>query len=248
MHRYFLDITYKGTNYHGWQKQENSNSVQAEIENALSTMFQSNISIMGSGRTDTGVHARQQIAHFDNQTSLDTSDLAFKLNRILPNDVVVNNTKAVQAEAHARFDATLRSYEYFIHQKRDPFKVGVSYYYSKPLDFEKMNAVSKKIIGEHDFQSFSKVKTEVNNFICNIKIAEWKLHNDSLVFYVTANRFLRGMIRALVGTLIEVGLGKMSLEEFQKVIDIKDRTKAGRAVPPEGLFLTAVKYPAEIFI
>jgi len=248
MPRYFLDISYKGTNYHGWQKQVNANSVQAEIESALSTMFQSEVAIMGSGRTDTGVHARQQIAHFDGESELETSELAFKLNRILPNDIVINGAKEVHAEAHARFDATMRSYEYFLHQKRNPFKVGTSYYYSNTLNIKKMNLAAEMLIGEQDFQSFSKVKTEVNNFICNIKIAEWKLYNDSLVFCVTANRFLRGMIRALVGTLIEVGLGKMTPEDFKKVIDIKDRTKAGRAVPPEGLFLSEVKYPIEIYI
>ena len=248
MFRYFLDISYKGTNYHGWQKQKNANSVQQEIEKGLSTMFQSKVGIMGSGRTDTGVHARQQIAHFDSSVQLDVSNLVFKLNRILPNDIVVKAALHVHSEAHARFDANLRSYQYFIHQNRDPFKEGVSYYFSKPLDIEKMNRASKMLIGEQDFQSFSKVKTEVNNFICNIKTAEWILQNDSLVFCVTANRFLRGMIRALVGTLLEVGQEKMSIEEFQEVIKIKDRTKAGRAVPAEGLFLTNVEYPSEIYI
>ena len=218
------------------------------MENALNTMLQTEIGIMGSGRTDTGVHAKQQVTHFDSETALDTSDLAFKINRILPNDIVVNHAKAVRDEAHARFDATLRSYEYFLHQKRDPFKVGLSYFYDKQLDLVKMNAAAKKLVGEQDFQSFSKVKTEVNNFICNIKSAAWKIDNDSLVFCVTANRFLRGMIRALVGTLIEVGLGNISLDEFQAVIDIKDRTEAGRAVPPEGLFLTNVQYPVELYI
>jgi tRNA pseudouridine38-40 synthase len=246
--RYFLDISYKGTNYHGWQRQPNANSIQAEVENALGLMFQLKIGIMGSGRTDTGVHAQQQIAHFDSETELDISDISHKINRILPNDIVVNEVKAVQKTAHARFDATLRSYEYHLHQKRNPFKVGFSYFYAKQLDLEKMNAAAKKLLGEQDFQSFSKVKTEVNNFICKIKSAEWKIDNDSLVFCVTANRFLRGMIRALVGTLTEVGLGNMSLDDFQKVIDVKDRTKAGRAVPPEGLFLTVVQYPVELYI
>ena len=248
MPRYFLDISYKGTDYHGWQRQPNANSVQEEVENALKTMFQTEIGIMGSGRTDTGVHARQQVAHFDCKIALDIAELAFKLNRILPNDIVVNHAKAVHDDAHSRFDATLRSYEYFLHQKRDPFKVGTSYFYAKQLDLDKMNAAAKKLVGEQDFQSFSKVKTEVNNFICNIETAAWKIDNESLVFCVTANRFLRGMIRALVGTLLEVGLGNMSLEDFQNVIDVKDRTKAGRAVPADGLFLTTVQYPTEIYI
>lgn len=248
MPRYFLDISYKGTNYHGWQRQPNANSVQAELESALKTMFQNKIGIMGSGRTDTGVHARQQVAHFDYEAAFDISELAFKLNRILPNDIVVNHAYAVRDDAHSRFDATLRSYEYFLHKKRDPFKVGESYFYSKQLDLDKMNAAAEKLHGEQDFKSFSKVKTEVNNFICNIETATWKIDNESLVFCVTANRFLRGMIRALVGTLIEVGLGNMSLKEFQAVIDVKDRNKAGRAVPAEGLFLTNVQYPANIYI
>ncbi len=246
MPRYFLDISYKGTNYHGWQIQDNANTVQTELEKALSTILRIKTPVMGSGRTDTGVHAQQQIVHFEFDGVLE--EIPFKLNSLLPYDITVNGVREVNPEAHARFDATQRAYEYHLHQKRNPFKEGLSYFYAKPLNVDLMNHAASHLIGEQDFQSFSKVKTEVNNFICTIEKAEWISHNDSLVFCVTANRFLRGMVRALVGTLLEVGLKKMSPEEFKAVIEKRDRKMAGRSVPPEGLYLTTVVYPSQIYI
>ncbi len=248
MQRYFLNISYDGTNYHGWQIQENANTVQTEVEKALSTILRTPTPVHGSGRTDTGVHAIEQVAHLDVNLNFPLEDLPFKLNGVLPDDIVINNARAVKPEAHARFDAIRRSYQYKIHQKRNPFKGGQSYFYSRVVDVEKMNEATELLIGEQDFQSFSKVKTEVNNFICTIEKAEWISENDSLTFHVTANRFLRGMIRALVGTLLEVGIGRMTKDEFSEIIKGKDRRLAGRAVPPEGLYLSAVKYPEEIYL
>ncbi|MFT7269960.1 MAG: tRNA pseudouridine38-40 synthase [Roseivirga sp.] len=246
--RYFLDISYKGTNYHGWQFQKNAHTLQAEIENALSKRLGATIAIMGSGRTDAGVHAKQQIAHFDTTVSFDTELLIFRLNRFLSPDIAVNSIVEVQPEAHARFNANERAYQYFIHQHKDPFKQHASYYFPKVLNLEEMNKAAAFLMGTHDFESFSRVKTEVNNFICVIKQAEWQIQNDSIMFSVTANRFLRGMIRALVGTLLEVGLGKLSVEDFVKVIEKRDRKAAAMSVPAMGLYLSKVAYPDSVYL
>ncbi|MFT6215421.1 MAG: tRNA pseudouridine38-40 synthase [Roseivirga sp.] len=246
--RYFLDISYKGTNYHGWQFQKNAHTLQAEIENALSKRLGATIAIMGSGRTDAGVHAKQQIAHFDTTVSFDTELLIFRLNRFLSPDIAVNSIVEVQPEAHARFNANERAYQYFIHQHKDPFKQHASYYFPKVLNLEEMNKAAAFLMGTHDFESFSRVKTEVNNFICAIKQAEWQIKNDSIMFSVTANRFLRGMIRALVGTLLEVGLGKLSVEDFVKVIEKRDRKAAAMSVPAMGLYLSKVAYPDSVYL
>lgn len=246
--RYFLDISYFGTNYHGWQIQNNASTVQAEIEDALTKLLGSPTPVMGSGRTDTGVHAKQQIAHFDTEKELDTLQFMFKLNSFLSSDIAINGLCEVNTEAHTRFDALERSYEYFIHTHKNPFKQQLSYYFPKPLAIDKMNEAATKLIGTHDFESFSKVKTEVNNFLCSVKEARWQMENDSLVFRVTANRFLRGMVRALVGTLLEVGLGKLSTEDFVKIIEMKDRKAAGRAVPAHGLFLSKITYPDSVYL
>ncbi len=248
MTRYFLDISYKGTNYHGWQIQHNAHTVQAEILDCLSKVLRQPLEIMGSGRTDTGVHAKQQIAHFELESEVNCDDLVYKLNSILPEDIAINNCKKVRENAHARFDATERAYHYFINQHKSPFYEGKSYYYKEKLDVELMNMAASKLLGELDFESFSKVKTEVNNFICTITTAKWFLQNDQLVFHVRANRFLRGMVRALVGTLIDVGRNRLTIEEFVSIIEAKNRKAAGRAVPPQGLFLTEVNYPQEIYL
>lgn len=245
--RYFLDISYNGMAYHGWQVQENAHTVQAEIEDALTKLLKTPTTVMGSGRTDTGVHASQQIAHFDSAQELDVIDLQYKLNSFLTTNVAINNIRQVQEEAHARFDAEERSYRYLIHQKKSPFNQHLSYYFSRPLNMELMNKAALEMLGTKDFESFSRVKTEVNNFICTIREAQWRMENDSLVFSVTANRFLRGMVRAIVGTLLEVGLGKLTVEGFVRVIDHKDRKAAGRAVPPQGLYLCKVTYPERIY-
>lgn len=246
--RYFLDISYNGANYHGWQIQANAHTVQGQLQDCLSKVLRSEVEIMGSGRTDMGVHAKQQVVHLDIDQSVKESDLIFKLNSILPTDISVNAVRAVKSEAHARFDAEERAYQYFINRAKSPFSAGLSYYFNHELDVEGMNAAAKELLGEQDFESFSKVKTEVNNFICTILRAEWVMENDQLVFHVRANRFLRGMVRALVGTLLDVGQGKLTTDQFVNIIKAKDRKVAGRAVPAHGLFLTKVSYPEEIYL
>ncbi|MCL4154095.1 UNVERIFIED_CONTAM: hypothetical protein GTU68_025978 [Idotea baltica] len=246
MPRYFLDIAYNGTAYHGWQIQGNAHTVQAELQKCLSTVLRSKIDIMGSGRTDTGVHATHQIAHFDVESMDD--QLVYKLNSFLPKDISIQGIREVNAEAHTRFDATERSYQYFINQAKSPFLENLSYYYPKLLDLDLMNEAAKKLLGEQNFESFSKVKTEVNTFICTIKEARWEKQNDSIVFHVTANRFLRGMVRALVGTLLDVGQKKLTVADFVKIIESRDRKQAGRSVPAHGLYLTKVVYPDSVYI
>ncbi len=243
--RFFLDISYKGTNFHGWQIQPNGNTVQAELEKALSTILKTETSIVGSGRTDTGVHATQQIAHFDSESKPD--DLVYKLNSFLPKDISVNELKEVNTEAHARFDATKRMYHYHINQSKNPFKQETSYYFTQAIDIELINKGCEIIKGWENFECFSKVHTEVNNFNCEIFKADWQQKGDEHLFIVEANRFLRGMVRAMVGTLLDVGTGKTSLEELKEILKSNDRKKAGRAVPPQGLFLEKIEYPTNIY-
>lgn len=246
--RFFLDVSYNGAAYHGWQRQANAHTVQEEIENGLSKILGAETAITGSGRTDTGVHAKMQMVHFDTEKEMEPAQIRYKLNSILPDDISVNNCRPVQPEAHTRFDAKERGYHYFINPNKNPFLVGKSYYFNHQLDVELMNEAAEKLLGKQDFESFSRVKTEVNNFICEIFTARWYWENDQLIFNVRANRFLRGMVRALVGTLLEVGRGKLTVEEFVSIIAAKDRTKAGRAVPPHGLYLSEVNYSEEIYL
>ncbi len=246
--RYFLDIVYDGTSYHGWQEQDNAISVQQTINEALSTLLKKPIKCVGSGRTDTGVHALQQIAHIEVDQSLDTDQLGYKLNRILPSDIAVKRVMPVGDDAHARFSAVSRSYEYHIHTEKNPFAIGRSYAFNRTIDLDAIHAACEQLITWKDYESFSKVKTDVTNFDCDVHEAKWVAGPGSYTFHVSANRFLRGMVRALVGTLLDVGEKKLSLQEFALVLERRDRKAAGRAVPPEGLFLTAVKYPDEIFL
>lgn len=246
--RYFVYIAYKGTNYHGWQAQPNANTVQAEINKALQTLYRQPIATVGSGRTDTGVHAKEQVCHCDLPDTYPPANLGHKLNSILPPDIVINKIVPVIAEAHARYSALSRSYEYHIRFTRTPFNMHEYYYLPKIPDFALMNAAAATVIGSHDFTSFSRVKTDVNNFICEITDSNWHFTKESAVFTITANRFLRGMVRALVGTLLNVGFGRLSLSEFTDVVKARDRKLAGQSVPPQGLYLCAVRYPEDIFI
>lgn len=240
--RYFIELSYKGTKYHGWQIQPDANSVQEEINKAISTILQEEISIVGAGRTDAGVHASQMFAHFDTTKEL-TDAFAYKFNALLPDDIVVHSLEKVHEEKHARFDAISRSYEYKIWLGRTPFLLETAWQlHQKKLDVEKMNEAAKVLLEYEDFESFSKVKTDVRTFNCNITEAVWKQEGKELTFYITANRFLRNMVRAIVGTLVEVGLHKKSVEDFRKVIESKKRSEAGLSVPAHGLFLTEVKY------
>jgi tRNA pseudouridine38-40 synthase len=246
--RYFLDLAYDGSPYHGWQVQPNAPSVQEEVNLALSILLKQKTECVGSGRTDTGVHAFQQFAHFDAPKRIDMGHFMYQLNGILPNSIAVHDIRPVRENAHARFDAVDRSYRYFIHTRKEPFALGKSYFFSDGLDLQKIEGALKLIRQWNDFEAFSRVKTDVSNFDCTIFEAWWKEENYGHVFYVRANRFLRGMVRAMVGTLLDVGTGKTSLDEFGLILAKRDRKIAGRSVPPEGLFLNTVTYPQSVFI
>lgn len=241
--RYFIELAYNGTTFHGWQIQPNAATVQATIEKALSLLLNHAVEMVGSGRTDTGVHAEQQFAHFDYDATIDLEQLSYRLNKILPNSIVIKRIFEVSPEAHARFDATSRKYEYRISRVKNPFRQQLVYPFNRPLDVGLMNEAAKKLLQYQDFQCFSLVNTQVYTFQCQIKEAVWVEQGDLLIFHIRANRFLRGMVRAIVGTLLDVGLGKRSISDFEDVILSKDRRKAGQAAPPEGLFLTEVCYP-----
>ncbi|MCH7411729.1 tRNA pseudouridine(38-40) synthase TruA [Belliella sp. DSM 111904] len=246
--RYFLEIAYNGAAYHGWQSQKNATSVQQTIEKSLSTLMRGPVEIMGSGRTDTGVHASQQFAHVIFESEVQQADFLKKLNALLPKDIAVHRILPVRDDAHARFNAIWRSYVYKITTKKDPFGFGLSWHYYRPLDLQAMNQASKLLLTHQDFQCFSKVKTDVNHFGCKIKTAFWEQIGNEIHFHITANRFLRGMVRAIVGTLVLVGEGRLTSEQFQEILDSKDRSKAGSSAPASGLFLCSVEYPEDIFI
>lgn len=246
--RYFFEIGYHGKNYAGWQNQANATGIQSVIENALSSIFRVPIAITGSGRTDTGVHCEQQFFHCEIAKPFEIEDLIVRLNSFLPKDIVVKSIRKVKPEANARFDAYERSYLYKITRRKNPFLEGLAWHFFKPLDVQTMNKAAALILGEHDFECFSKVNTDVNHFLCDIKKAEWREEGQMLEFTITANRFLRGMVRSIVGTLLDVGSGKTSLKQFQIIIHSRDRKKAGPNVPAQGLYLIKVKYPPGIFV
>jgi tRNA pseudouridine38-40 synthase len=246
--RFFFEISYNGTNYHGWQNQLNAISVQHIVENALSKLLREKIDIVASGRTDTGVHCLQQFFHLDTEKEFDKAPFLIRLNSFLPKDIVISDIRPVKPKAHARYDARERAYEYKITRVKDPFLTGFAFYFFRNLDISTMNKAAALLIGMHDFQCFSKVKTDVNHFDCDIKQAQWNQKGDLLVFSIVANRFLRGMVRAIVGTLLDVGTGKILVQDFEKIIHSKDRKRAGMNVPPEGLYLKSVKYSKSVFI
>jgi tRNA pseudouridine38-40 synthase len=246
--RYFFEIAYKGTNYAGWQSQLNAMGVQEVVEDTLSKLLRTEVEIIGSGRTDTGVHCEQQFFHVDIETDFDTAQFLIRLNSFLPKDIAITSIRKVKEDAHARYSAIERSYEYRVTQKKNPFLEGLALHYFKVVDVQAMNRAAGLLIGFHDFTSFSKVKTDVNNFLCELKRAEWKQEGELLVFHITANRFLRGMVRAIVGTLLDVGTGKISVDGFKSIVESKNRKKAGMNVEPYGLYLTSVKYPSAIFL
>ncbi|NBC58099.1 MAG: tRNA pseudouridine(38-40) synthase TruA [Bacteroidetes bacterium] len=243
--RYFLECSYLGQNYVGWQKQPDQKSVQTTIDEALSTVLQENLEVMGAGRTDTGVHAKYFIAHFDTETALEhTENLIYKLNTVLPADIAVQNIYRVNANHHARFDAVSRSYQYRIATQKNPFEITSAYYIKNALDVKLMHKCAQRLLDFSNFKSFCKVKTAVNTFECDVIEAEVKnLKDDLVVFNISANRFLRNMVRAITGTLIDVGLGKTHYEDFINIIKSQDRRKAGKSVPAHGLYLTDIKYP-----
>ena len=241
--RYFIELAYNGGDFHGWQIQTNAISVQQCLEEALSKVLQEEVSITGCGRTDSGVHASQFFAHFDTDTEFDAEKTTFSLNNMLGKSIALKRIYPVDDELHARFSATARTYQYFIHYSKNPFISGNSVFIQKKLDIDLMNQACKMLFKHEDFTSFSKVNTDTKTNNCQIMEATWKPFGDGIVFEIKANRFLRNMVRAIVGTMFEVGLGKMTVEEFNSVISKRDRGAAGASAPAHGLFLYKIEYP-----
>lgn len=241
--RYFIRFAYNGSDYHGWQIQPDAVSVQEVLTKALNTLLRTEIELVGAGRTDAGVHARTMFAHFDTTLIFDDRKLVQKMNSFLPEDITVFAITTVHDDAHARFDATSRSYEYHIHTYKNSFLKNLSFYHFRSLNVENMNKAAAILLEYEDFECFSKTHTDVFTFNCTITKAYWELKNDQLIFNITANRFLRNMVRAIVGTLLNVGLGKIEVEEVRNIIASKNRGKAGFSVPAHGLYLTQVVYP-----
>ncbi|WP_018620393.1 tRNA pseudouridine(38-40) synthase TruA [Spirosoma luteum] len=247
--RYFIELAYRGTAYHGWQTQANGISVQTTIEAALTQRLGKPIYIMGSGRTDAGVHARQQFAHFEVDEPLTlTESLVYSLNCILPDDIAIHAIFPVEASDHARFSATARYYQYLVTRQKDAFQNGLTYHFRPTLKLPVMNEACALLRQHTNFKSFSKARANVTHFNCRIDFAYWeRINDDSLTFHIGANRFLWGMVRTIVGTMIEIGQERLSLEKFEQIILARDRNQAGRAAPANGLYLVEVTYPDKVF-
>jgi len=248
-YRYFIKLSYKGTNFHGWQLQENAHSVQAELNRALSLILKQSVVTMGAGRTDTGVHASEMFAHFDCDKDVipGKKDFLYHLNCNLDWDISVQDIYRVKDNANARFDAFARTYKYQITRVKNPFLKDYAWFVYGELDIEKMNKGAAWLLGKKDFKSFSKGNTQVTNNICDVQFAEWKQEGDLLVFTIKANRFLRNMVRAIVGTLVDVGRNKITFADLEKIVEGKNRSEAGFSVPAQGLFLVKVEYPDDVF-
>jgi tRNA pseudouridine38-40 synthase len=245
--RYFIRLSFDGTTFHGWQNQKNANSIQSELNRALGLFLRDeNIETTGCGRTDTGVHAKKFYAHFDRDELHDAEDVIHHLNSILPHSIAVHSIVQVDHSAHARFDATSRTYEYKLYQSKNPFLSNRAFYFPSVLDFERMNKFAEQLKRYSDFSSFSKSNTQTSTNNCVVTFAEWKQEGDEWYFRITANRFLRNMVRAIVGTLLNVGMGKISEKEFEEIMASKDRSEAGVSVPAHGLYLTDIVYPFKV--
>ena len=248
--RYFIFISYKGTSYHGWQIQPNSVTVQKIMDEALSVVLNEKISTTGAGRTDTGVHAMIFCAHFDSTSPdlLTIKNLVFRLNQYLPPDISVNSLKKVVPEANARYSAVSRTYKYYISRIKDPFSDNSSWFLHGNIDIRAMNEACSLLFHHSDFTSFSKLHSGAKSNICKIYQARWDGSDNSLEFTIKADRFLRNMVRAIVGTMVEIGFGKKDLKEFEEILLAKDRCRAGKSAPAKGLFLVDIEYPEEIFM
>ncbi len=248
--RYFIFISYKGSSYHGWQVQPNSLTVQKILDNALSTVFEESIYTTGAGRTDTGVHAIVFCAHFESkETNLaEKKTLVFRLNRFLPKDISVSRIVKVHPNAHARFSAISRTYNYHISKIKNPFREDSSWFITWKLDFKAMNEACDLLLVNSDFTSFSKLHTDVKTNACRVLSAKWEESDDQLIFTIKADRFLRNMVRAIVGTMVDIGRGKLSPGDFESIILARDRCRAGKSAPAQGLFLTEIEYPPEVFV
>lgn len=246
--RYFMLLSYRGTNYHGWQRQPNAPSVQGELERVLSARLRSDVEVTGAGRTDTGVHASYYVAHFDTEVLIDDRDgLCYHLNSMLPRDIAVRGIYPVANEAHARFDATEREYTYRIVSRKEPFCVETAWQYYVRLDIEAMNRAAAYLLEFDDFTSFAKLNSNNKTNICHVSHAEWRSEGAWSVFTIRADRFLRNMVRAITGTLVEVGRGKLSPDDFRHIIAARDLSLASSSAPAQGLFLSGIKYPENIF-
>lgn len=245
--RYFIEIAYNGKNYFGWQYQPEQISVQQVLEESMSTLLRENIKVTGAGRTDSGVHAKQLFAHFDFKEISDNQALIFRLNSFLPKDISVNRIFEVKDDAHARFDAVAREYQYVVSLKKNPFLENFAYQINNLPDVVLMNKTAELLFKHTDFQCFSRSKTDVKTYNCVITKAKWELVEDSLIFTISADRFLRNMVRAIVGTLLNVGLQKTSVDQFKAILQSKNRSNAGASAPAHGLYLTRVEYPESIF-
>ena len=244
--RYFIEFSYNGEAFHGWQKQPNAITVQEVLEKALGTILKSEISTIGAGRTDTGVHAKKMFAHFDFVNNINAKDLVYKLNSLLPKDIAVSSIFKVNSDAHARFDALSRTYQYKVSTFKNVFDYDFAYEVHLPLDIDAMNAACQILYEYKDFQCFSKSNTDVKTYNCDIKEAIWTRNHNQLIFTIKADRFLRNMVRAIVGTMINIGLGKMKAEGLHRVIKSKDRREAGFSAPAHGLYLVEIEYPDRI--
>lgn len=257
--RFFASISYNGSGYSGWQIQQNAPSIQDEVQKAVSTVLREKIDVTGAGRTDTGVNASGFTAHFDFDGDIILKEhdrIVYKINAILPGGIVVNSIRRVRDDAHARFDAVSRTYKYYIHNRKDPFSRNFSWFCKFPLDVDAMNKAAGMILGRRDFSCFEKAGGTAVSPVCDITAAAWSRYiptvaalpgTDYLVFTITANRFLRNMVRAIVGTMIEIGCGKHTPEWINEVLSSGDRCMAGQSVPGHALFLTDIEYPEEIF-
>ena len=246
--RYFIELAYNGTSYHGWQMQPNAVSVQEVLEKTLSTLVREEIKVVGAGRTDAGVHARQLFAHFDVAEAIEVEKTVYKLNSFLPKDISIQGIRNVADEAHARFHATSREYEYLITLRKDPFQQDLAYQINLKPDVALMNKAAEILLLYSDFQCFSRSNTDVKTYLCRVTKAVWEMEGFTLKFTITADRFLRNMVRAIVGTLLDVGFGKITLDQVHEIIKSKDRSNAGASAPAHGLYLTKVCYPHTIFV
>ena len=247
--RYFIELSYNGSEYHGWQSQPNAITIQQTVENSLQLVLKNKqLKIVGAGRTDTGVHALQMYAHFDFDQNFDANDLIFKLNSFLDKNIVINNISKVHSKAHARFDATLREYKYFLTTKKDVFSSDTKYHFTKKLNFDQIDKAIEIIKENTNFKSFCRSRTDVTNYECAIANFEYETKNSEVIFTISANRFLRNMVRAIIGTILEVGLHKISTDKLKEIIDKSDRIYAGPSVPAHGLFLTRVEYTKNILV
>ncbi len=244
--RFFIELSYNGKVYHGWQNQPNAISVQEVLEKALSTILKTDIAIMGAGRTDAGVHASQMFAHFDLESDIKSKDLIYKLNSFLPKDIAITDIFKVKPEAHTRFDALSRTYHYKISTSKNVFDYDFAYEVQLPLNVDAMNAACEILFQYKDFQCFSKSNTDVKTYNCDIKAAYWTQNSNELIFTITADRFLRNMVRAIVGTMVNIGLGKLKPEVLHDIIASKNRSNAGFSAPANGLYLVEIVYPDAI--